>query len=248
MIPKIIHYCWFGKGTFSPLMVKCIETWKSVLPEYEFILWNEDNFDINSTAWTKHAYELKKYAFVSDYVRLKVLYQYGGIYLDTDVKMLRSFNSLLSKDGFMCFEDVKGNIVASCVMAAIPKHSFIEECLQYYDRDFTLDIIDNNEANVVDITRRLVDKGLQIGGQEQSVSGIHIFPREYFCPMDFWGNWKKTRNTYCVHLFSGSWLPDKNQKKLNRRKTWYFRFSKWIYVNTGLQRLKKMLTDEKSRS
>ena len=168
-----------------------------------------------------------------------VLYKYGGIYLDTDVKMIRSFNSLLEEDGFMCFEDVKGDIVASCVMAAKPNHLFIKECLEYYDRDFTMDIVDNNEANVIDITKRFVKKGLQLGGAEQIVSGIHIFPREYFCPMDFWGNWNKTANTYCIHLFSGSWLPDKEQKKLNRRKKWYFKLAKWIYVHIGLQRLKK---------
>ena len=239
MIPKIIHFCWFGKSIYSPLMANGIDTWKQVLPEYEFKLWNEDTFDINSTEWTKHSYELKKYAFVSDYVRLLVLYKYGGIYLDTDVKMIRSFNSLLEEDGFMCFEDVKGDIVASCVMAAKPNHLFIKECLEYYDRDFTMDIVDNNEANVIDITKRFVKKGLQLGGAEQIVSGIHIFPREYFCPMDFWGNWNKTANTYCIHLFSGSWLPDKEQKKLNRRKKWYFKLAKWIYVHIGLQRLKK---------
>lgn len=88
------------------------------LPDYEFKLWNEENFNVNSTLWTQHAYELKKYAFVSDYVRLKALYEYGGIYLDTDIKILKSFNPLLKNEGFIGFEDVKGNVIASCVIAA----------------------------------------------------------------------------------------------------------------------------------
>lgn len=113
--------------------------------------------------------------------------------------------------------------------------------MQYYNQDFTMEIINKNEANVIDITQRLVQKGMQLGGKEQIIAGMHIYPREYFCPMDFFGNWNKTVNTYCIHLFSGSWLPDKAKKKLNRRKTWYYKLSKWIYVHTGLQKIKSYL-------
>lgn len=241
MIPKIIHYCWFGNKKIPQLETKCIATWKKVLPDYEFKLWNEESFNINSSTWCKGAYEVGKYAFVSDYVRLKVLYEYGGIYLDTDIKILKSFGPLLEDEGFIGFEDVKGNIIALCVIAAKQKHPFIKECMQYYNQDFTMEIINKNEANVIDITQRLVKKGLQLGGKEQIIAGMHIYPREYFCPMDFFGNWNKTVNTYCIHLFSGSWLPDNAQKKLNRRKTWYFKLSKWIYVHMGLQKIKNSL-------
>ncbi len=227
-IPKTIHYCWFGKQEMPLVVRKCISTWHRHLPDYKIKLWNEDSFDVNSTLWTKHAYELKKYAFVSDYVRLKVLYEYGGIYLDTDIKVLKTFNPLLENNGFMCFEDVKGDFLASCVIAVKSQHPIIKKCLEYYTRDFTLDVINNNEANVVSITQQFINNGLQLGGKEQFVSGIHIFPREYFCPMDFWGNWNKTENTYCVHLFSGSWLSDEAQKKLNMRKKYWYRFAKWI--------------------
>lgn len=211
------------------------------LPDYEFKLWNEENFDVNSTLWTQHAYELKKYAFVSDYVRLKALYEYGGIYLDTDIKILKSFNPLLKNEGFIGFEDVKGNVIASCVIAAKQSHPFIQECMQYYNQDFTIEIINKNEANVIDITQRLIKKGMHLGGGEQVIKEMHIYPREYFCPMDFWGNWNKTANTYCIHLFNGSWLPDSEMKKLNKRKTWYFKLCKWIYVHIGLQKLKNNL-------
>ena len=241
MIPKIIHYCWFGESKIPPLIQKCIKSWKKHLPDYEFKLWNEENFNVNSTLWTQHAYELKKYAFVSDYVRLKALYEYGRIYLDTDIKILKSFNPLLKNEGFIGFEDVKGNVIASCVIAAKQLHPFIQECMQYYNQDFTIEIINKNEANVIDITQRLIKKGMQLGGGEQVINEMHIYPREYFCPMDFWGNWNKTANTYCIHLFNGSWLPDSEMKKLNKRKTWYFKLCKWIYVHIGLQKLKSSL-------
>ena len=113
--------------------------------------------------------------------------------------------------------------------------------MQYYNQDFTIEIINKNEANVIDITQRLIKKGMQLGGGEQVINEMHIYPREYFCPMDFWGNWNKTANTYCIHLFNGSWLPDSEMKKLNKRKTWYFKLCKWIYVHIGLQKLKSSL-------
>ena len=95
---------------------------------------------------------------MSDYVRLKALYEYGGIYLDTDIKILKSFNPLLKNEGFIGFEDVKGNVIASCVIAAKQLHPFIQECMQYYNQDFTIEIINKNEANVIDITQRLIKK------------------------------------------------------------------------------------------
>ena len=228
MIPKIIHYCWFGSKELPELVKKCIATWHKHLPDYEFKLWNEETFDINSSEWCIGAYKEKKYAFVSDYVRLKVLYEYGGIYLDTDIKILKSFNSLLESHGLLGFEDIKGEVIASCIMGFEKEHSFIKECLEYYNQPFTLDIIKNNEANVIDITNRLRNYGLILGGMEQIVDDIKIYPREYFCPMDFWGNWNQTKNTYCIHLFNGSWLPVREQKKLNRRKTWWWKGLKWI--------------------
>ena len=94
-IPKIIHYCWFGEKDMPDLVKKCIKSWKKILPDYEFKLWNEENFDINSTKWTKVAYKNKKYAFVSDYVRLCALLEFGGIYLDTDIRVKNSFNNLI---------------------------------------------------------------------------------------------------------------------------------------------------------
>lgn len=230
MIPKIIHYCWFGEASYTPLIEKCLKTWKKHLPDYEFILWNENNFNINSNNWVQQAYKDKKYAFVSDYVRLYALYRYGGIYLDTDIKVLKNFDDLLNESAFMCFEDVKGEVIASCVIGAIPQHPFIAECMEYYKRDFdSKKIVDGNEANVIEITRLLKEHGLKLGGKEQTIANVHIYPRTYFCPMDFFSNWDKTSNTYCIQLFSGSWLPDEKKKKLDRRKKWWWKIAKRLY-------------------
>lgn len=228
MIPKIIHYCWFGNKELPELVKKCITTWHKHLPNYEFKLWNEETFDIYSSEWCIGAYKEKKYAFIADYVRLIKLYEYGGIYLDTDVKLIKSFDELLYNEAFLGFEDVKGQIIASCVMGFKKEHPFIKECLSYYRQPFTLNIIENNEANVIDITKRLCNYGLLLGGKEQHVKDIRIYSRDYFCPMDFWGNWNQTPNTICIHLFNGSWLPDNAKKKLYRRKTWWWKSLKWI--------------------
>ena len=240
MIPKIIHYCWFGRGEYSPLIQKCLKTWTEHLPDYQIKIWNEDTFDIHSCNWTEQAYKARKYAFVSDYVRLRALHEYGGIYLDTDIKVIKSFNDLLAQDAFMCFEDAKGDIIASCVIGSIPRHPFIKKCMEYYNQDFSISkIVDGNEANVIHITRQLQEYGLQLGGKEQTVIGIHIYPRTYFVPMDFFSNWDKTSNTYCIHLFSGSWLPDDKQKQLARRKTLWWRVLKYIYT-----KIKKLLSSK----
>lgn len=248
MIPKIIHYCWFGCSEMPPLVQKCVKSWKEHLPDYEFKLWNEESFDINSSEWCKGAYKNKKYAFVADYVRLKALYEYGGVYLDTDEKMEKSLNPFVEKDvAFMGFED--GKVLSMGVMGFPPKHHLIAEILEYYKQPFSMDIIRSNMANAVVVTNYLVEKyGLKSDNSEQLIGDLHIYPRTYFNAMDFFGNWDRTSKTTTIHLYMGSWLPDNEKQKLNRRKTWYFRFSKWIYVNTGLQRLKMMLTDEKSRS
>lgn len=231
-IPKIIHYCWFGNREIPKFESKCIKTWRNLLPDYEFVLWNEDNFDVRSNEWVRKAYEEKKYAFVADYVRLYALIKYGGIYLDTDVKMLKSFDNLLHLDGFMCFEDLAGELIATCVIGMKKGHEFLEELLEYYNRDFDADdIVNNFKSNALMFTEKLKSHGLQLNGQKQIVKEISIFPRTYFCPMDYFSNWDKTEDTYCIHLFSGSWLPESEYNRLaGRRKLWW-RIGKYIYVH-----------------
>ena len=238
MIPKIIHYCWFGGQELPDLVKKCIETWHKYLPDYEFKLWNEESFDINSSEWCKGAYEAKKYAFVADYVRLVKLYEEGGIYLDTDEKLEKSLNRFVENDeAFMGFED--GKVLSMGVMGFPPKHKLISELMQYYKQPFTMDIVNNNIPNVVVVTNYLSKHyALRTDNSEQLIAGVHIYPKTYFNAMDFFGNWDRTENTTSVHLYMGSWLPDESKKKLYRRKTWYWRIGKWVWVHSGLQTLK----------
>lgn len=228
MIPKIIHYCWFGSKELPELVKKCIATWHKHLPDYEFKLWNEETFDINSSEWCIGAYKEKKYAFIADYVRLIKLYEYGGIYLDTDIKLEKSLTPFIEKDeAFMGFED--GKILSMGLLGFPPQHHVIKEFLYYYSQPFSLNLIDNNISNALITTNYLVEKyNLQSDNSEQIIENIHIYPRTYFNPMDFFGNWDRSKNTVAVHLYMGSWLPENAQKKLNRRKKWWWKSLKWI--------------------
>ena len=141
MIPKIIHYCWFGRNTLSPLAIKCIESWKKYFPDYEIKEWNEANFDVNIIPYTQEAYEAKKYAFVSDYARFWILYHYGGLYFDTDVEIIRSMNVIIEKGSFMGCEnnDKEGKnlfqklgVNPGLGMGSIPYHPFYKEMLDLY--------------------------------------------------------------------------------------------------------------------
>ena len=136
MIPKIIHFCWISENASYPdIVVDCINSWKKILPDYEIKEWNQNNFDMNICSFVKEAYENKKYAFVSDYMRLYVLNKYGGIYLDTDVKVLKSFNTLLNNKAFIGFESKK--VLATCLLATEKNNPIFEEMLlNYKNRHF----------------------------------------------------------------------------------------------------------------
>lgn len=208
MIPKIIHYCWFGKGEKPAKVKECINTWKMILSDYQIIEWNEDNFDINQLSYTKDAYEAKKYAFVSDVARVKALYDYGGIYLDTDVLVYKTFDSILEHNCVLGFE--QENYVATSFMACEKNHSLMQEfCLLYNNISF-YDEKGNiiSGTNVSKLTDLLMDKGLSRNNLYQELSdGIIIYPQEYFSPYDY-GNCirQNTENTICEHLFLVSWM------------------------------------------
>ena len=217
MIPKKIHYFWFGRNPKSELALKCIESWKQKLPDYEMIEWNEDTFDINENVFCKEAYEAKKWAFVTDYVRLKVLYEYGGIYMDTDVEVLDSLEDFLSNRAFSGFED--NCSVPTGIMASEAKHPFFAELLAYYNnRHFTLeDGTYDVTTNVQIITETASNKGLRLDNTMQVVEDFAFYPNDYFCPM----SWKTrklniTKNTKTIHHFAGSWLSE-DIRKSNKR-------------------------------
>lgn len=218
MIPKIIHYCWFGRGEKSKLIKKCIKSWKKYCPDYEIIEWNEDNFDIDGTLWTKQAYAAEKWAFVSDYVRLYALYNFGGIYLDTDVELLKSYDPLLNESAFTGFDSPK--TLTTCTMAAEKQHPFIENLFSYYNgRSFNAENGFDLMPNGTIVSGILKEFGFAADGSEQTVLGCHIFPRTYFAPTNY-GDYKTffTASTYSVHHFDSSWRSAEAKKAQKRAK------------------------------
>lgn len=208
MIPKIIHYCWFGRGEKPELAVKCIESWKKYLPEYEMKEWNEDNFDISQNQYVREAYENRKFAFVTDYVRLYAIYTEGGIYMDTDVEVVGSFDKFLHHHAFSGFE-TDGNVPTG-MMAAEKGSVWAKDLLdQYQNRIFVQsDGSFDMTTNTTVITNYMLGKGLVLNNQYQDFLGLcTMYPADYFCPKDHrTGKVRCTKNTVCIHHFAGSWL------------------------------------------
>ena len=177
------------------------------MPGYEYKLWSEDNFDIDSNQYVKEAYEARKFAFVSDYVRLYALYNEGGLYLDTDVEVLKPFHPLMQLSGFIGFEGSKHNPVGTGTIACLRKGEWVTEQLQAYkdahfiNSDGTYDIM----TNPIRISRIMAKNGFIQNGEEQDYKDMHIFPTDYFCPRQTTGEFFLTDNTYCDHHFMGSW-------------------------------------------
>lgn len=220
MIPKIIHYCWFGKKEKPEIIKRCISSWQKYLPDYEIIEWNEDNFDIDKYCFTKEAYGIENYAFVSDYVRVYALYNYGGVYLDTDTEILGSLDEFLSQPSFWGFEEK--NYIATSIIGAECHNELIKDFLDYYDN---LSLYDENGyiqkfTNVLVVTELLKNRGIALNGVLQTVEGVAtIYPQEYFSPYDYINCYmKKTDNSVAVHHFHKSWLPLTDRIKSNIKK------------------------------
>ena len=214
MIPKIIHYCWFGRGPLPEDAQKCIASWKKYLPDYEIKEWNEDNFDINSLSYTREAYDAKKYAFVSDYVRFWVLYKYGGVYFDTDVEVIAPMDDIIGEGTYMGKEidgigKQKQAINPGLGFAAEPGMELYKRFLEEYDElHFILSDGSHNPYSMIRIiTNMLEEEGLRPGTEIQRVAGVNIYPSEYFNPWDdTLGILRKTKNTRTVHWYSKSWM------------------------------------------
>ncbi|WHY90994.1 capsular polysaccharide synthesis protein [Neobacillus cucumis] len=208
-IPKTIHYCWFGGKEKPAIVNRCIESWKRNLTDYEILEWNEKNFNIGLNPYVKEAYNAGKFAFVSDYVRVYALYNFGGIYLDTDVEVFKPFDDLLYHTSFWGFE--QENFIATSTIGAEKGNALIKEFLDSYnEKKFIMnDGKLNTLTNVASITKLLEDKGLKSNGQFQELNGLGVFyPQTYFSPYDYINCQKfMTEKTYAIHYFYKSWLP-----------------------------------------
>ena len=246
MIPKIIHYCWFGHGEMSPLMKKCIKSWKKYCPDYQIIEWNEDNFDINSCVWTKEAYESKKWAFVTDYVRLKVLSKYGGVYMDTDVEVIKPIDKFLIHSGFSGFENC--NRVPTGIIAAEKGNKVINLWLSYYDGlQYLVDGEPCMKPNVDFMTDMLLQNGLVLNNEYQEIVDMALYPQTYFCPINVDKLEKHiTNDTYTIHHFTSTWRKPselKNFKKVKRHQTKWYRALEYLrYVPNRIAR--KIFSDK----
>lgn len=219
-IPKIIHYCWFGGREKPDIVKKCIDSWEINLPGYEIKEWNESNFNINDHLFTKEAYEMKNYAFVSDYVRVYVLYLYGGIYLDTDTEIVKNLDRFLIHDSFWGFEEK--NYIGTSLIGAKRGNQLIKQFLDFYESTSLIndDGTINSFTNVSVVSQMVTELGINLNGKYQEVKSIAvIYPQDYFSPYDYINCYmKQTTNTCAIHHFHKSWLPLNVRIKGNVKK------------------------------
>lgn len=215
-IPKIIHYCWFGGNPLPELALKCIVSWRKFLPDYEIREWNESNFDVDMIPYTREAYAVGKYAFVSDYARFWILYRHGGLYFDTDVEVIRPLDDIVAEGPFMgCENDAESGskpdelgVNPGLGLGATPGLGLYKDLLDMYARlHFVNDDKSLRLKTVVEYTTELlVERGLDNTSEIQFVDGIYIYPREYFSPKSIrTGILTLTRNTRSIHHYAASW-------------------------------------------
>lgn len=234
MIPKIIHYCWFGGKEKPDSVIKCMESWKKYCPDYDIKEWNESNFDIHENDYCREAYEAKRWAFVADYARLYVLYKYGGIYMDTDVEVVRPLDSLMNRNGFLCFEN--NHNVSIGTFGAAAHLPMVYDFLQpYKGRHFKrADGSYDTMTNLKIITQVLVDRyGISLNGKKQVLSGdILVLPMEAFIAKSYLTGWiMRDKSTYAIHHYSATWRNPEEQRRAERQ-SYYVR--KYMKMSEGL--------------
>lgn len=222
MIPKILHYCWFGGKALPALAERCLESWRRCCPDFEIRQWNEQNFDLSQTPeYVRQAMEAGRWAFVTDYVRLAVLVEHGGVYLDTDVELVKPLTPFLHHRAFAGFESETA--VQTGLLACEPGFDLFRQFLAHYDTavfrraDGSLDVTTNVEV----LTRLCLEHGLRLNGQKQEAAGLTVYPKEVFCPVEFEsGRLHRTRKTVAIHWFSGSWHTQEelDQIELERKQ------------------------------
>lgn len=215
MIPKKIHYCWFGGNPLPLLAQKCIESWKKYLPDYEIIEWNESNYNVHKIPYISQAYKAKKYAFVSDYARVDILNEHGGVYFDTDVEVLKDLSPILNKGQFLGIE-APGAIANGLGMAAEKGDAILVEILESYSKENFVN--PDGTYNLKTVVTRVSDIFRNYGFTDdadhvQEIANYNIYPAEYFCPKNVQtGVLIITENSYTIHHYDASWLEDWQKK------------------------------------
>ena len=249
MIPKIIHFCWFGGKDLPNDAKQYIQTWRRMLKGFRIQEWNEQNFDLSAAPeYVREAYELKKYAFVSDYVRIYALNKYGGVYLDTDVEIIRDFSEFL-EDGDLVFGFESNRLLTTAFIASVPGHPLIETFEKsYWSRHF---ILKDGSCDFTPINNRISELAvnwgldLDLDAYQELKDNVKVYPSDYFAAFDVY-NWhtKVTENTYAIHHMAASWVGPK--------KKFRFLIIKTIHSVIGVQNydrirsaVKKKLTDPK---
>ena len=206
MIPRIIHYCWFGESPMPTLAEECIATWHHYMPDWEYRLWNEHTFDVGRYRYTREAYDAGKYAFVSDVARLEALCNEGGVYMDVDFEVLKPYDDLLDNQAFAGFEGSKHLPVMMGVCGSVPHSLWVQEMLEcYHERRFLVDGQPDLTPNTTYLTAVMRQGGLVQNGEEQYYKDLHIYPVDYFCPHQTTGEYLRTEHTYGQHLGFNSW-------------------------------------------
>lgn len=253
-IPKVIHYCWFGGNPLPELAQKCIASWQKHMPDYEIKQWNEANFDINrcNCSYIKEAYDAGKWAFVSDYVRFYLLYNYGGVYFDTDVELIRPINNILDIGPYMGMEKTSQSkrilVNPGLGIAAPAGLEIYKKIIEYYNEQHFIDVNGNiDQTTVVHRVTSLLKEYEwdDVGNNIIKVKNIYVYPSEYFCPMDYFsGQINISSKTYSIHHYVASWMSQddkKNTEIFNHYKKKYGnKIGKMIaYIRTYKLRKKK---------
>ena len=235
MIPKIIHYCWFGKAEIPERFKEYIASWKKFCPDYEIIEWNETNYDVTKNAYMRQAYENKKWGFVPDYARLDIIYNYGGIYLDTDVELIKPIDELLDLNGFVGQECCSKYIALGVGFGAEKGNEIIKLMLDSYEnRSF---ILQNGELDTLPSpainTKPLYDIGYQWSDKIQELhlreSRIKVFPSEYFCPIDYdTGENHVSEKTYMIHHYAGTWQTKESFAIRELKEKYSKKYGRWF--------------------
>lgn len=244
MIPKVIHYCWFGQKPLPKSALSCINSWKLFFPDYQIKEWNENNFDLSSVPYVSEAYNAKKYAFVSDYVRFWIMYNYGGVYFDVDVQIIKSMDDIIAKGPFMGCENDGGDnnrisVNPGLGIGANPCLKVFKEILDKYSN---LHFINSdgsyNQTTIVAYTTDiLLSYKLKNISEIQQCAGIYIYPKEYFCPLNYETRIMNiTANTRSIHLYSASWVTKKQMLYKKVSKMFGVKFAQYLS-----KKIKRML-------